>query len=146
MRQSAVHFACCVVLGFSFAAAEPVFHNAESLRSDLELVRPKTAFASESLAQRSQPEKTTHEAKMVLLGMLWFYQVFLSSQDGDHCGFTLSCSHFGQEALKQYGIIEGTLMTSDRLQRCNGFGRDYYPIDPVSDKAIDPVSADALWP
>ena len=83
---------------------------------------------------------------MVLLGMLWFYQVFLSSQDGDHCGFTLSCSHFGQEALKQYGIIEGTLMTSDRLQRCNGFGRDYYPIDPVSDKAIDPVSADALWP
>ena len=146
MRPSHVFIALCLALGFSFAAAEPVSHNAESLRSDVELLLPKTGPASESFAQQPQSEKTTNETKMVLLGMLWFYQVFLSSQDGDHCGFTLSCSHFGQEALKQYGIIEGTLMTSDRLQRCNGFGRDYYPIDPVSDKVIDPVSADALWP
>lgn len=114
-----------------------------SLRENLELLQTTRPLAPE--IPQSKIRRPDNEAKLLLLGLIRFYQIFLSSQDGDHCGFTPTCSHFGQEALKQYGVVEGILMTSDRLQRCNGWSNSYYPIDPVTDRAIDPVAANASW-
>jgi len=81
--------------------------------------------------------KEIKEIKLITMGFIWLYQLFISTQDLPVCNFTFSCSHFGMAAIKKYGILHGTLMTSDRLQRCNGFGRKYYPLDSQTGLAID---------
>jgi putative component of membrane protein insertase Oxa1/YidC/SpoIIIJ protein YidD len=68
-----------------------------------------------------------------------FYQVFISSQDMPVCNFVPSCSQFGSEAISRLGIIRGVLLTSDRLQRCNGVSTSRYQIDYNSGRLIDPI-------
>ena len=77
------------------------------------------------------------ELRSAVVGLLRFYQIFVSSQDTSICNFTLSCSQFGMAAVQKYGILHGLLMASDRLQRCNGLSRKYYQQDPKTTLAID---------
>jgi len=79
----------------------------------------------------------TSEAKLVLTGLIRLYRRFISSQDVPSCNFTLSCSHFAEEAISKYGPIHGVLMAADRLMRCYGLGRRYYPTDPETGLAVD---------
>jgi putative component of membrane protein insertase Oxa1/YidC/SpoIIIJ protein YidD len=98
---------------------------------------PRTTSNAEPGADLSQPEY-----RLLFLAAIRVYQSTLSSQDMSVCNFTPSCSHFGQEAIRKAGLIRGLLLTSDRLQRCNGSGfrsKDYYNYDPVSGKLLDPV-------
>lgn len=83
----------------------------------------------------------TNEIKLLSLSMIRFYQLFISSQHDKKavCIFTPSCSHFGQSAIEKYGILYGILMTADRVQRCHGFGKKDYPIDPEARKFNDPI-------
>ncbi len=94
---------------------------------------------NKSLKIRKKQTKITDvsELKMFLLGLIRFYQKFISSQDADSCMFTVSCSHFSFYAIKHYGPFWGILMTLDRIQRCNGMGYIYYNIDIYKNKAID---------
>jgi len=77
--------------------------------------------------------------KKLLLGAIKFYQLFISTQDTPACNFIPSCSQFGAEAIRQFGVIRGILLTSDRLQRCNGMSVSRYQIDYKSGKFLDPV-------
>lgn len=77
------------------------------------------------------------ETKLFVMGCIRLYQLFISSQDIPVCNFTQSCSHFGMESIQKYGLIFGILMTADRILRCNGIGKNYYPIDVKSKQAID---------
>jgi len=77
--------------------------------------------------------------KGLLSGTIRFYQLFISTQDIPVCNFTPSCSQFGIDALREFGIIRGILLTSDRLQRCNGTSASYYKLDYGSGKFVDPV-------
>ena len=77
------------------------------------------------------------EVKLAFMGLIRLYQLFISSQDKNVCIFTFSCSRFGMEAVRKYGIFFGTLMSSDRIQRCNGIGRRYYPIDFETGLSVD---------
>ncbi|MBI5192405.1 MAG: membrane protein insertion efficiency factor YidD [Nitrospirae bacterium] len=88
--------------------------------------------------------KETSEAKLFFLKIIHGYQTILSKQDKPSCNFNPSCSRFGKRAIEQFGVIQGILMTSDRLQRCNGYRR-YYPIDIKTGLAIDPIEKYALW-
>jgi putative component of membrane protein insertase Oxa1/YidC/SpoIIIJ protein YidD len=83
----------------------------------------------------------TSEIKLFSLGVIRLYQLFVSSQQNNLavCIFTPSCSRFGSAAIKKYGIFYGILMTSDRLQRCHGFGKKYYPIHSQTGKSYDPI-------
>ena len=80
-----------------------------------------------------------NELKTASMGLIRIYQLFISSQDISACTFTPSCSRFGMSAIKKYGVFYGILMTSDRLQRCYGFNRKYYPIHPKTGKCFDPI-------
>lgn len=73
----------------------------------------------------------------VLSNVISFYQVFISSQDVPLCIFEPSCSRYGQQALRTHGFVKGILLTSDRFQRCNGFGQKHYHINPKTGKFID---------
>lgn len=79
------------------------------------------------------------ETKLIGIFLIKFYQSFISTQDKPSCNFTLSCSHFGIEAIKHRGFIAGSLLTADRLTRCNSLALRFYRIDPVTKKAIDNV-------
>jgi putative membrane protein insertion efficiency factor len=83
--------------------------------------------------------KQKHARIGILTGAIRFYQLFLSTQDIPVCNFTPTCSQFGIDSLRQFGAIRGILLTSDRLQRCNGMSAPYYKIDYKSGKFIDPV-------
>jgi len=81
--------------------------------------------------------KETSEVRLAFTGIIRLYQVFLSSQDAPACNFTLTCSRFTTKAIQKYGAIHGILMGGDRLQRCFGLSRKYYPLDPKTGYAID---------
>jgi len=69
----------------------------------------------------SQP--STSELKMLSTGLIRFYQITISSQDGPACNFTPSCSRFTADAIKKAGLIRGSLLGADRLLRCHPFTR-----------------------
>ncbi|MBD3182477.1 membrane protein insertion efficiency factor YidD [Candidatus Poribacteria bacterium] len=75
----------------------------------------------------------------ILTGSIRFYQSFISTQDSAVCNFQPSCSHFGIAAIHHIGILKGILLTSDRLQRCNGMNIDRYSMDHTTGKLIDPI-------
>jgi len=84
------------------------------------------------------------EWKLPPLAMIRMYQILLSSQDSRGCPFQPSCSHFGQEATRRYGV-QGLFMTADRLLRCNGFHLERYELDPRTGKHLDPADRNVLW-
>ena len=85
----------------------------------------------------------TSEMKLLSMGLIRFYQLFISSQDLPVCNFTPSCSQFGMKAMQKYRFFRGVLLTSDRLQRCHGmtkrYSPQYYPFDEKTGKLFDPV-------
>lgn len=79
-----------------------------------------------------------------LLGMklIKLYQQSFSQVQGDVCNFIPSCSHFGYEALHQFGIIKGLLLTSDRLQRCHPMAWKYLDFYGL---AVDSTRGERLY-
>lgn len=101
------------------------------------IISHNPAIAGRTVKSPSLFKDETSELKLGFLGVIRFYQLFISSQDQPVCNFTLSCSSFAISAIKKFGIFHGFLMASDRIQRCNGLGRRYYQIDPQSGLSID---------
>jgi len=125
------------------AGSLPVAARAQS-RQDMEFIRslnPLRQMPAQDLTPLSTDE--TNELKLAMMAAIRFYQLFISTQDVPVCNFTPSCSRFGMKALRDYGVIYGSLMTSDRLQRCHGKCGDYYPKHPLTGKCDDPVENNA---
>ncbi len=61
--------------------------------------------------------------------LIKFYQLVISPWLGPKCRFTPTCSHYGVEALKKYGIFKGMWLTVKRISRCHPWGGSGY--DPV---------------
>ena len=55
------------------------------------------------------------------------FQYFISDIDDHNCPMEPSCSRYGAMAVNKHGIIVGSLMISDRLNRC-GHDLSYYKI------------------
>ncbi len=76
--------------------------------------------------------------KVFFLSQIKLYQIVLSEQQGDVCNFTPSCSHYTYKAIKEEGVIKGSLMAIDRLQRCNPWSWNhinrYYRVKRVEDR------------
>jgi len=94
------------------------------------------------------PEQTEHletsSVKVALLGMIGFYQRFISPAGGvDRCGFRPSCSSYGYQAIRDQGAFVGVMMIGDRQTRCNIFERPGYTRLP-NGKLYDPVSDNLL--
>ena len=70
--------------------------------------------------------------KKILLGMIRFYQIYISPYKGTKCPYFPSCSGHGVEAIKKHGALIGSVLTAWRILRCNPFSKGGY--DPVPDK------------
>jgi len=54
-----------------------------------------------------------------------FYQKF-----GVRCRFTLTCSHYGEESIKKYGLAHGGYLAASRVLRCGPWTAEG-TVDPV---------------
>ncbi|MHB1004582.1 MAG: membrane protein insertion efficiency factor YidD [Chloroflexota bacterium] len=67
--------------------------------------------------------------KTVLLGLIRFYQTFISPLKQPTCRFYPSCSHYAYEAVEKHGAFHGGWLAIKRVARCHPFNPGGY--DPV---------------
>lgn len=71
--------------------------------------------------------------KYLLLGLIKLYQMTFSKLiPPNTCLFYPTCSHYGFEAIRRYGVFRGSWMAFWRVCRCN----------PWNEGGIDPVPTD----
>jgi putative membrane protein insertion efficiency factor len=67
------------------------------------------------------------------VGGIHLYQATVSpvyGKLGVRCRFTLTCSHYGEEAVKRYGVTRGGYLTAKRILRCGPWTPEG-TVDPV---------------
>lgn len=85
----------------------------------------------------------TNPLTVIAGGPLYVYQNVISRHISSKCLYTPSCSQFSKEAIYEYGLLKGTLLSIDRLSRCNSItGRDLRKLNPDqgTKRFPDPVS------
>ncbi len=66
---------------------------------------------------------------LVFGGSLLFYQRVVSKQIMMGCAFNPSCSNFSKQSIKQYGLLKGIALSTDRLTRCTKLSSiDFHPV------------------
>ena len=96
------------------------------LKSDLILAdsieKQKAPVSAKRVYIYKNQQKTFRNSNPVSLvygGALYVYQNFFSQHLSASCLYSPSCSDFSKQAVKQFGLIKGTLLSFDRLSRCN---------------------------
>lgn len=67
--------------------------------------------------------------KRLFLGMIHFYQRWISPLKPPSCRFYPTCSSYGLHAIDKYGIIKGFWLIILRIGKCHPFHPGGY--DPV---------------
>ncbi|PEE39079.1 membrane protein insertion efficiency factor YidD [Bacillus pseudomycoides] len=70
--------------------------------------------------------------KQIFIGIIRFYQKFISPMTPPTCRFYPTCSHYGLEAFQKYGAFKGFWLTLKRILKCHPFHPGGF--DPVPDK------------
>jgi putative membrane protein insertion efficiency factor len=61
--------------------------------------------------------------------LIKFYQFGISPLIGPKCRYTPTCSHYGLQAFRKYGLIKGFILTVKRVGKCHPWGGSGY--DPL---------------
>ncbi|MGL9733997.1 MAG: membrane protein insertion efficiency factor YidD [Symbiopectobacterium sp.] len=67
----------------------------------------------------------------LLIGLIRGYQLIISPLLGPHCRFCPTCSQYGIEAIRRFGMIKGSWLTLKRVLKC-------YPLNHGGDDPIPP--------
>ncbi len=73
--------------------------------------------------------------KLLLIGLVRGYRVFISPLFLPSCRFQPTCSQYAIEALDRHGALKGSWLATRRICRCHPFSLGGY--DPVPDKEIE---------
>jgi len=70
---------------------------------------------------KNQPKtfRNCNPVSLIYGGTLYVYQNFVSQHFSADCLYEPGCSDFSRQAVKEYGLIKGGLLSFDRLSRCN---------------------------
>ena len=68
------------------------------------------------------------------LGLIRFYQRYISPLTPPACIYQPTCSHYGYEAIQRYGLFKGGWMTVKRIGRCHPWAKGGY--DPVPEAGL----------
>ena len=68
--------------------------------------------------------------KKLLIGLIRFYQRFISPAFPARCRYTPTCSQYALEAVTKYGAVKGGFLALKRILRCHPFSKrdDYDPV------------------
>ncbi|MCQ2522395.1 MAG: membrane protein insertion efficiency factor YidD [Lachnospiraceae bacterium] len=72
--------------------------------------------------------------KKIIIGLIHFYQKYLSPMKRTKCPYYPCCSQYGLDAVKTHGAFKGSFLAFYRILRCNPFSHGGY--DPVPEKKI----------
>mgnify|MGYP001342980474 CR=1 FL=1 len=92
-------------------------------------------------------ETTTKEQKLkelsllLILGVLKFYQRFVSPALGSNCRFYPSCSSYAIKAYDNFGVLRGTWLVIKRVAKCHPFNSG--GLDEVPDKHSSSINCEA---
>ena len=64
--------------------------------------------------------------RLLLIGVVRAYQLLLSPHLGRTCRFHPTCSNYAIQALREYGVLKGIVLTVHRLFRCHPWGGHGY--------------------
>lgn len=67
--------------------------------------------------------------RAVVLGIIRFYQRFISPGLPSSCRFYPTCSHYTYEAVEKYGVMRGGWLGVKRILRCQPWNKGGF--DPV---------------
>jgi hypothetical protein len=70
----------------------------------------------------------------VLLAPLRFYSRFISPGLPRRCKYEPTCSAYAEQAVREVGIVRGTILAGWRLLRCNPWSHGGW--DPVADRKL----------
>lgn len=73
--------------------------------------------------------KITETIQKILIGLIVFYQRFISPLKPPTCRFYPTCSEYAVQAIRKFGIIKGTGKAIVRVSKCHPFHSGGY--DPV---------------
>jgi uncharacterized protein len=95
-----------------------------------------TAPAAEprSPERRSPPRALTRVARSVAVAPIVVYQRVLSPAIPRRCKYEPTCSRYAVEAIREYGILRGSVLAGWRLLRCNPWSYGGY--DPVDAQRV----------
>jgi len=57
--------------------------------------------------------------KYVAMAPIYAYRWLVSPLLGNRCKYYPSCSQYALDALREYGLLKGTILAGWRLLRCN---------------------------
>ncbi|WP_232789986.1 membrane protein insertion efficiency factor YidD [Bacillus sp. SN10] len=77
--------------------------------------------------------------KQIFIGIIRFYQKFISPMTPPTCRFYPTCSQYGLEAFQKHGALKGFWLTCKRILKCHPFHPGGF--DPVPDKKDDKVNS-----
>ncbi|PFL22545.1 membrane protein insertion efficiency factor YidD [Bacillus cereus] len=77
--------------------------------------------------------------KQIFIGIIRFYQKFISPMTPPTCRFHPTCSQYGLEAFQKHGALKGFWLTCKRILKCHPFHPGGF--DPVPDKKDDKVNS-----
>lgn len=67
--------------------------------------------------------------RWIALGLIRFYQRFISPLTPPSCIYTPTCSQYGYEAIARYGFFKGGWLTAKRIARCHPWAQGGH--DPI---------------
>lgn len=65
----------------------------------------------------------TYPIRLILCGIIYIYKFLVSPLMGKTCRFKPSCSTYMLLAIKEWGVVNGTLRGIYRIIRCNPFNK-----------------------
>jgi len=86
--------------------------------------------------------KKFNPVNIIFGGTLYLYQNLFSKQISSGCLYTPSCSEFSKDAIMEYGLMKGVILSADRVYRCNSYTAGDLKSqkrDPKTNRYPDPV-------
>lgn len=87
--------------------------------------------------------KKINPVNIVFGTSLYVYQNVFSRHISANCLYTPGCSEFSKDAIREYGVLKGAILSVDRLNRCNilsAMNLNNHSKDPVTNRYPDPAS------
>ena len=70
--------------------------------------------------------------KKIIIGLIRFYQKFISPLFPPTCRFYPTCSEYTVQAVERFGVVKGLYLGLRRVLRCNPLNEGGY--DPVPEE------------